>query len=163
MSSLLTPDIGLLFWMLLSFGIVFFITAKYGFPVIIKMVDERKAFIDQSLEAAKQANEHLKEIKEEEKRLMKDAHNERLLIMKEANEMRLKIINDAKKQAYIESNKLIENAKEHIQKEKELALKNACQQASILSINIAEKVLRKNLDNKHAQLKLIDSLIKELN
>ena len=60
--SLLTPDPGLLFWMLISFGIVFFVLAKFGFPVIVKMVEDRKAYIDQSLEAAKQANERLKGI-----------------------------------------------------------------------------------------------------
>lgn len=161
--SLLTPDIGLLFWMLLSFGIMFFITAKHGFPVIIKMIDKRKAFIDQSLEAAKQANEHLKETKEEEERLLKEAYNKRMLLTKETNEMRIKIINNAKKQAHIESNRLIENAKENIKKEKELALQSIHQQVAILSIDIAEKILRKNLENKYAQLELIDSLIKELN
>ena len=54
--SLFTPDVGLIFWMLLSFGIVFFVLAKWGFPVITRMVDDRKRFIDQSLEAAREAN-----------------------------------------------------------------------------------------------------------
>ena len=63
--SLFTPDVGLIFWMLLSFGIVFFVLAKWGFPVITRMVDDRKRFIDQSLEAAREANAKLEGIKAE--------------------------------------------------------------------------------------------------
>ncbi|BAG83630.1 MAG: F0F1 ATP synthase subunit B [Candidatus Azobacteroides pseudotrichonymphae] len=161
--SLLTPDIGLLFWMLLSFGIVFFVAAKYGFPVIVKMVDERNAFINKSLEEAKQANKRLRGIKEEEERLLKETYNKRIFIIKEANEMRIKIINDAKEKANFESNRLMKNAKENIQKEKELAMQDIRQQIAALSIDIAERVLRKSLDNKHEQLNLINELIKELN
>jgi F-type H+-transporting ATPase subunit b len=159
--SLLTPDPGLLFWMLVSFGIVFFVLAKFGFPIIVKMVDERKAYIDKSLEAAKQANERLKSIQEESERILNEARDEQVRILKEAGEVRTKIVNDAREQAHVEAGKIMEEAKSNILKEKELAMHDIQQQLASLAIDIAEKILRKNLENKSAQQELVDKLIEE--
>ena len=158
---LLKPDLGLLLWMLVSFGIVFFILAKYGFPIIVKMVDERKAFIDKSLEAAKAANERLAGIQEESERLLKQTHDEEIRILKEAQEARSKVIAEAKEQAAAEAGKLIEEARAAIQKEKDMAIQDIHNQIADLSINIAEKVLRKSLDNPPAQRELVQKLIDE--
>ena len=159
--SLLTPDPGLLFWMLLCFGAVFFVLAKFGWPIIVKMVDERKAYIDQALESAKQANEQLQGIKEEGEKILIDARSQQAQILKEANEMRSEIVTEAKEQARIEAGKIMNEAKNAIEKEKESAMKDIHNQIAILSIDIAEKVLRKNLENKSAQAELVDKLIKE--
>lgn len=159
--DLLTPEPGLLFWMLLCFGVVFFVLAKFGWPVILKMVDDRKAFIDNALESAKQANEQLAGIKQEGDRILSAAREEQTRILREANEMKSKIINDAKDAAGLEAAKVISDAKEAIQKEKELAMKDIHNQVALLSIDIAEKVLRKNLDNKAAQSELVNKLIEE--
>ena len=158
---LLTPDPGLIFWMLISFGIVFFILAKFGFPIIVKMIDERKAFIDNSLDSAKAANERLAGIHEESDRILRHTHDEEIRILKEAQEVRNKIIGEAKEQAAIESRKLITEAKTAIQKEKELAIRDIRNRIAELSIDIAEKVLRKNLDNPPAQRELVQKLIEE--
>ena len=158
---LLKPDLGLLFWMLVSFGIVFFVLAKYGFPIIVKMVDERKAFIDKSLEAAKAANERLAGIQQESERLLKQTRDEEMRILKDAQEARSKIIGQAKEQAAVEAGKLIEEAKTAIQKEKDMAIRDIQNRIADLSINIAEKVLRKNLDNPPAQRELVEKLIDE--
>jgi len=158
---LLKPDLGLLFWMLISFGIVFFILAKFGFPIIVKMVDERKAFIDKSLEAAKAANERLAGIQEESERLLKQTHDEEMRILKDAQDERNKIIGAAKDQATVEAGKLIADAKSAIEKEKDMAIRDIQNQIADLSINIAEKVLRKNLDNPSAQRELVEKLIVE--
>ena len=158
---LLTPDPGLIFWMLISFGIVFFILAKFGFPVIVKMIDERKAFIDKSLDAAKSANERLAGIQEESERILKQSRNEEIRILKEAQETRSKIIGEAKEQASIEAGKLITEAKKAIQKEKEMAIRDIRNQIADLSLNIAEKVLRRNLENPPAQHELVRKLIEE--
>ncbi|MDR0614170.1 MAG: F0F1 ATP synthase subunit B [Dysgonamonadaceae bacterium] len=159
--SLLTPDLGLLFWMLVSFGVVFFVLAKFGFPIIVKMVEERKAFIDNSLEAAKQANERLAGIQQESERILKHAREEEIRILKEAEEIRNKIVDEAKGQAGVEAGKLIEEAKIAIRKEKEMALRDLRNQMAVLSIGIAEKVLRRNLDNQSAQRELVNQLIEE--
>ena len=159
--SLLTPDIGLLFWMLFSFGVVFFVLAKFGFPIIVKMVDERKAFIDKSLEAAKQANERLAGIQQEGERILKHAREEEMRILREAEDIRTQIVDKAKSEARIEAGKVIEEAKSAIQKEKELALRDLRNHTALLSIGIAEKILRKNLDNQPAQRELVNQLIEE--
>lgn len=97
--SLLLPDSGLLFWMFLSFGIVFVVLAKYGFPIIVKMVEGRKTYIDQSLEVAREANAQLSKLKEQGEALVVAANKEQGRILKEAMQERDKIIHEARKQA----------------------------------------------------------------
>lgn len=160
--SLLVPDSGLLFWMVLSFGIVFFVLAKYGFPVITKMVEERKQYIDHSLIVAKEANEQLANIKAEGERILAQANKEQALILKEATEARERIVHEAKQQARIEGNKLLEEARRQIQTEKEDAIRDIRRQVAILSVDIAEKVLRKNLDTDKEQMAMIDRMLDEL-
>ena len=93
--SLLTPDSGLLFWMIVSFGIVFVILSKYGFPVIIKAVEQRKAYIDNSLETARQANEQLANIQAEGARILAEAKEKQNAILKEAFAEKEQIIDEA--------------------------------------------------------------------
>ena len=95
--SLLLPDSGLLFWMFVAFGVVFVILAKYGFPIIIKMVEGRKTYIDQSLEVAREANAQLAHLKEEGEALVAAANKEQGRILKEAMEERDKIVHEARK------------------------------------------------------------------
>ena len=97
--GLLTPDPGTLFWMVIIFGIVFFILAKYAFPVITGMVDKRKQYIDSSLEAARQANEQLQQVKAESEALLARAHEEQTAILKEASATRDRIIAEARERA----------------------------------------------------------------
>ena len=158
---LLSPDPGLIFWMLISFGVVFFVLAKFGFPVIVKMVDERKAFIDNALESAKAANERLAGIQEESERILKQTRDVEVRMLKEAQETRNMIIGEAKEQATVEAKKLIAEARTAIQKEKDLAIRDIRNRIADLSIDIAEKILRKNLDNPPAQHELIQKLIEE--
>ncbi|MDR3327631.1 MAG: F0F1 ATP synthase subunit B [Prevotellaceae bacterium] len=161
--NLLTPDIGLLFWMLLCFGVVFFVLAKFGFPVIVKMVEERKNFIDNSVSSAKEANERLKGIVQEGEQILKKSHSEEIRILKEADDMRHKIIAEAKEQAKVDAGKIFEDAKIAIKKEKEKALKDINNQVAELSISIAEKILRKNLSEQQEQQEFVNQLIAEVN
>ncbi|GAP71399.1 ATP synthase B chain [Candidatus Symbiothrix dinenymphae] len=158
--DLLTPDSGLLFWMLLSFGIVFL--AKFGWPVIVNMVDERKAYIDQSLDEARQAHERLLGIQDEQSRLLKETREEQQRLLKDANETKTKIINEAKERADVEASRIHIENQQLIQKEKEVAMREIRSQVAVLSLNIAEKVLRKNLDNQPAQEDLVSKLIAEV-
>ena len=154
--SLLVPDSGLLFWMLLSFGIVFFVLAKYGFPVIVK------EYIDRSLVVAKEANEQLANLKAEGETIMAKAHEEQARILNEAAATRDRIIKEAKEQARIEGDKMMEEVKRQIQAEKEDAIRDIRRQVAVLSVDIAEKVLRKNLDDENKQTAMIDRLLDEL-
>lgn len=161
--SLLMPDIGLLFWMLFAFLIVFFVLAKFGFPVITKMVNERKSYIDNSLVAAKQANEQLANLKAEGESILAKAHEEQARILNETAKTREQIVAEAKNQARVEGNKLLEEAKKQIEAEKEDAIRDIRRQVATLSIDIAEKVLRKNLDDESKQTDMIERLLDEVN
>lgn len=160
--SLLVPDSGLLFWMLLSFGVVFAVLAKYGFPVIIKMVNERKAYIDNSLKVASEANEQLDNLKQEGELIIAKAHEEQLRILNEAAATRERIIREAKEKAQSETTKMLEEVKLQIQAEKNDAIREIRRQVATISVDIAEKVLRKNLDNDIEQTAMIDRLLDEI-
>ncbi|MDR3119097.1 MAG: F0F1 ATP synthase subunit B [Mediterranea sp.] len=160
--SLLVPDTGLLFWMILSFGIVFFVLARYGFPVIIKMAEGRKAYIDRSLEVARQANEQLSKLKTESEALIAAANKEQGRILKEAMEERSKIIHDARKQAEAAAQKELDAAKKQLQAEKDEAIREIRRQIAVLAVDISEKVIRKNLDDKDRQMEMIDRMLDEI-
>ena len=116
--SLLLPDSGLLFWMFVAFGIVFVILAKYGFPIIIRMVEDRKVYIDQSLEVAREANAQLSKLKQEGDALVAAANKEQGRILKEAMEERDKIVHEARKQAEIAAQKELDAVKSRWRKTK---------------------------------------------
>lgn len=160
--SLLTPDSGLLFWMVIVFGIVFVLLAKYGFPVITKMVDERKEYIDKSLQAARDAKEQLANIKAESETILAEAHEEQARILNEALATRERIVREAKTQAQVEGQKLLDEAKKQIQIEKDSAISAIRRQVAVLSVDIAEKVLRKNLDDEKKQMEMIDRMLDEI-
>ncbi|MBX9187251.1 MAG: F0F1 ATP synthase subunit B [Bacteroides nordii] len=160
--SLLLPDSGLLFWMLLSFGIVFVVLAKYGFPIIVKMVDGRKTYIDQSLEVAREANAQLAKLKEQGEALVVAANKEQGRILKEAMQERDKIIHEARKKAEAAAQKELDEVKKQIQVEKEEAIRDIRRQVALLSVDIAEKVIRKNLDEDSEQMAMIDRMLDEV-
>ena len=160
--SLLLPDSGLLFWMFLSFGIVFVVLAKYGFPIIVKMVEGRKTYIDQSLEVAREANAQLSKLKKQGEALVVAANKEQGRILKEAMQERDKIIHEARKQAEAAAQKELDEVKKQIQIEKDEAIRDIRRQVAILSVDIAEKVIRKNLDDKREQMEMIDRMLDEV-
>ena len=160
--GLLTPDPGLLFWMIIVFGVVFFILAKYGFPVIIQMVEERKAYIDQSLNAAREANEKLASVKQEGERILAQANEEQVRILNEAAATRDRIINEAKERARLEGDRLMEEMKKQIETEKESAIRDIRRQVAVLSVGIAEKVMRSKLADEKEQMELIDRMLDEM-
>jgi len=161
--SLLLPESGLLFWMFLSFGIVVFILVKYGFPVIISMVESRKSYIDESLLVAKKAHEELASVKLEGQAIVDNARREQVKILNEATATRDLLINDAKDKANVEAIKLIDNARKQITIEKEDAIRDIRRQVAELSVDIAENVLRAKLEKKGEQMDMINRLLDEIN
>lgn len=121
--SILTPDLGLLFWMLLAFLIVFALLSKYGFPVIIRMVESRKQYIDESLLKAHEANERLAGIKQESDEIIAEARRRQAEILSQAKAAGESIVDDARRRAQAEGLKLLEEAKSQIAAEKENALR----------------------------------------
>ena len=160
--SILTPDLGLLFWMLLAFLVVFGVLAKFGFPVITKMVEERKQFIDDSLRKAHEASERLENIKQEGEAILQEAREKQAQMLKEATETRDAIVEKAQVKAREEGARLLDDAKAEIEQEKKAAIADIRKQVATLSVEIAEKVLRQNLKDDQAQMDLINRMLDEV-
>lgn len=160
--SLILPDSGLLFWMTLVFIIVLAILWKWGFPSIVKMVNDRKAYIDDSLRKAHQANEKLANIQQESEELLKQARENQSKILKEATNTRDAIVAKAQDKARDEGARLIAEAKAEIETEKQNAISEVRSQVAELSVKIAEKILREKLSTGKAQNELIDKLLDEV-
>lgn len=161
--DLLTPDFGLLFWMVLSFSILALILGKFGWPVIINMIEERGNYIEESLKKADEANAALANIKAEGEKIMAETKNERLEMLKEASEEKKRMISEAKTQANEEAAKIIERGKESVQLEKDNAIKEIRSQVAELSVTIAEKIIRGELKDEKSQNDMITKLLDEIN
>jgi F-type H+-transporting ATPase subunit b len=160
--SLITPDFGLLVWMTLIFGIVFFVLAKWGFPMIIDSVQKRADRINDSIRQAREAEEKLRNLASKQAAIVEDARKEQSRILKEAANARDKMVEQAKVQAQDEASKILEQARVQIAAEKESALRDIRKEVALLSVNVAEKVLRKELDSDKEQDGLVGRFIDEL-
>jgi len=160
--DLLIPSTGLLFWMTITFLVVFFLLWKFGFPVITGMVAERKAFIDESLRKAHEANERLANIQKEGEFILQEAREKQAQILKEAAETRDAIVEKAQEKARAEGARLLDDAKAAIEQEKKAAIADIRKQVATLSVEIAEKVLRQNLQGDKAQMDLIDRMLDDV-
>jgi F-type H+-transporting ATPase subunit b len=160
--SLLTPSFGLLFWMTISFLIVFGLLAKFGFPVIVKMVDERRAYIKDSLESAEEANRRLENIKQDSDAIIKEARDRQNSLIKQATDESSRLVLAARERAVIETQKQMNEAAQRIEVEKLKAMEDIRVQVVDLSIGVAEKILRKKLDNPESQNALIAKFLDEI-
>lgn len=160
--DLLIPDSGLLFWMTIVFIIVFLILWKWGFPVIVKMVNDRKEYIDGSLKKAREANEKLANIQKEGELLLQQAREQQAKILKDASATRDAIVEKAQDKARDEGARIIADAKTEIQNEKRAAIRDIRNQVAELSVQIAEKILREKLSGDKEQNELIDRLLDEV-
>lgn len=159
--SLLTPDVGLLFWMLLSFLIVFGALAKFGFPIITGMVDRRREHINESLRAADEARARLEGVEEKARQMMDDATKRSGEIVSQAVADSQRIIESARAKADADAAERMEAARNQIEIEKEKALGEMRSTVAMLSVEVAEKVLRAKLDEGSAHSALLDRLIDE--
>ena len=160
--AILTPDLGLLFWMFLTFAVILFVLIKYALPAIVGMVDSRKKYIDESLKKAHEASERLENIRQEGEAILQEAREKQAQILKEAAQTREAIVEKAQGKAREESARLIEEAKAQIEGEKRNAIRDIRSQVAELSVQIAEKVLREKLSSDAAQMEMIDRLLDEI-
>lgn len=160
--SLITPDFGLLFWMTIVFLIVLGIVSKFGFKVIVKMVNDRKDYIDSSLQKAHEANKKLANIKVESDALLQEARERQAAILKEAAATRDAIVEKAQDKAHEESNRLLTEAKVEIENQRQAAVNDIRKQVATLSVEIAEKVLREKLGDEKTQMDLIERMLDEI-
>ncbi len=160
--ELFTPDFGLIFWMFVAFLVLFFILWKWGWPAILKMMDERADTIDKGVEYAHQAEEQFKNAREEARKYIEEAQKKQDEILRDAAKMKNQIIEEAKASASLEAQKVMDAAKvsiEQSRKEAELQFRN---EVSKFSIDIAEKMVRRQLNDKSAQSELVDKLLDEI-
>ena len=160
--DLMLPDTGLLFWMTVIFGLVLFILAKFGFPLITGMVEKRNKRINDSLEAARTAEQAIAHLKEEQDRIIAETRAEQSRLMQEAAAERDRMIAQAQDRTRAEALKIMEDAKERINQEKEAAMSELRNEVAKMSIAIAEKVVRKDLASDAAQKDLVDKLMDEI-
>jgi F-type H+-transporting ATPase subunit b len=162
LNPLVSPDPGLFIWSTVAFLILFFLLSKFAWKPIVKALDERERSIEDALSKAEMAKAEMAKLISENEDLLKEARLERDSILKEAKEIKDQIINDAKDQAKTEGAKLIEKAKDEITNQKLAAMAEIKNQVSSLSITIAEKVLRKQLEDQDKQQALVNDLLKEV-
>ena len=154
-----TPDIGLIFWTTVSFAILYFILAKFAWKPILGAVNEREKSIKDALSAAEMAKEEMASLKADNEKILNEAKLQRESLLKEAREIRSRIIADAESEATEKANKLIQSAKTAIENEKSAAMKELNNTVVDLSLNIAEKLLSKELDNKEKQQENIQEIL----
>jgi len=156
--KLLTPDPGLLIWTLLAFLVVFYILAKYAWPMIIKGLNDREQSIADSIATAEKVKLEMAALKNENEALMAQAREERGIMIKEAKEQTLKMISDAKEKAKSEYDRIVADAQLAITQQKNAALTDVKNQVGALVIEVSEKILRRELSNKTEQEKYINEL-----
>ena len=160
--NLMLPDSGLLFWMTIIFASVFFVLAKFGFPVITGMVEKRTKRIDDAIGAAREAESKLMGLASQQEKMIEEARAEHDRILKEAAAERDRLIAAAQEQARDEAGKIMEETRERIRQEKEAALRDIRREVAVLSVSIAEKVVRKELSTDAGQQELVDRIFDEL-
>ena len=159
--DLVTPGIGLIFWTTLFFLILLFILGKFAWPAILTAIRARNESIRQALDSAEKAKEEMAKLQADNQKILAEAKAERDAMMKEAKHLKDKLIADAKEQASEEARKLVASARESIQAEKKAAINDLKEQVANLSLDIAEKILKKELEDSKAQKELINTLINE--
>lgn len=160
--KLLTPELGLLFWTLLAFLLAFFILKKKAWPAIIKGLRDRENSIASSLETAEKVKAEMAQLKAENETLLAKAREERAQLLKEARETKDRIISEAKEQAKADYAKIAADAQSSIEAQKMAAMIDVKNQVGKLVIEVAEKVLRKELTGKDAQEAHIKGLVDEV-
>ncbi|OIO99710.1 MAG: ATP synthase F0 subunit B [Bacteroidetes bacterium CG2_30_33_31] len=161
--ELVQPGIGLMFYMLLTFSLLLFILGKFAWKPIMASLKEREQTISTSLAIAKQTQEEMKRLQADNQNLLKEAKNERDMIIRDANKMKESIVNEARNKAQSEADKIVEAARENIQNEKMAAIIDLKNQVADFSIEVAEKILKRELADKESQKNLMKEDLKSIN
>jgi len=160
--ELVLPNFGLFFWALILFLMIFLILRKFAWSVILKAIHEREASIEASLKSAEAARDEMSQLQANNQKLLDEARRERDAMLKEAREIREKMIAEARETANTEGARMAENARRQIESEKMAAITELKNEVGRLSIEIAEKVLRKKMENSQEQEESVNRLIKEM-
>jgi len=160
--ELLTPALGLFVWTLVAFLIVFFILRAFAWKPILKSLNERESGIADSIAAAEKVKAEMKAMQSENQTLLAQAREERTQLLKEAKEMKDKIIGEAKEQAKVEANKIMDDTRLQIERQKNAAMTEVKNEIGNLAVEVAEKILRKQLAGQEAQQSYVKMLADEI-
>lgn len=160
--ELVTPGIGLIFWQLVTFIIVLFLLSKFAWKPIMTALHERETSIENALSAAEKAKLEMQGLKAENEKLLAEARMERDKILKEASDAGNALVETARLKANEEGSRMIAQARESIENEKRAAITEVKNMAAALSVDIAERILRKELSNPQAQQELAKDYINEV-
>jgi F-type H+-transporting ATPase subunit b len=154
-------SIGLFFWQSMIFIGLLFLLSRYAWGPILSAVNERETSIKDALASAEAARTEMESLQSDNQRILKEARAEKEALLKEARSTRAELINTAKEEAQAEADKILTQAQEAIQNEKRAAINELREQVGSIAMDIAEKVLQKELENKDKQVQLIDQLIQD--
>ncbi len=160
--ELFTPEFGLVFWMFVAFAILFFVLWKWGWPAIMKSIDDRADLIDKGVEYAQSAKEQLDNARQEAGKYIDEARKQQAEILREADRMKTEIIEEARAAASKEAQKVMDAAKVSIEQERKEARQQFRDEVSSFALDIATKVVRGQMADRKAQTKLVDSLLDEM-
>jgi|TARA_B110000444_G_scaffold2157_1_gene1955 F-type H+-transporting ATPase subunit b len=154
-------SLGLFFWQSLIFIGLLFMLRKFAWKPILGAVNDRETSIKDALASAEAARDEMKNLQSDNQRILKEARAEKEVLLKEARATRSELINGAKEEAQEEAQKILSQAQDAIQSEKRAAVKELREQVGSIAMEIAEKVLQKELENKDRQLELVDQLLQD--
>jgi F-type H+-transporting ATPase subunit b len=149
--DLLTPELGLFFWTLIAFLLVFIILRRFAWKPILSSLGEREKGIADSIATAERVKSEMTQLKAENEKMLVQAREERTMMMKEAKETKDRIINEAKEQAKVEANKIITDAQQQITLQKNAAMAEVKNEIGTLALGVAEKILRKQMNTADGQ------------
>ena len=161
--SLLTPDLGLIIWTTVVFLIFWLLVGKFAIKPIAKAIKDREQTITDALASAEKAKEDMQQLQSDNEALLKEAREESAKILKEAKEVKESVIADAHTKAKEEAAKIVASAKVEIEAQKKAALAEVKLEAGKLSLEIAQKVIGRELDSTKDQQTYINSLVDKLN
>jgi F-type H+-transporting ATPase subunit b len=159
---LVQPEAGTIIWMIIIFGIVLFVLKKFAWKPILNALKTREESIANALNLAEEAKKEVAGLKASNEKIIAEARREKEAILKEAKELKDKILTDAKERATGDAENMVEHARQQIQAEKTAAINDIKKQVALLSVEIAEKVIRKELSNKAEQEKMVDGLMDDI-
>lgn len=160
--NLLLPEFGLFIWTLIAFLVVLFILKKFAWGPIVKTLHERESGIADSIAAAEKVKEEMKQMQSQNENLLIQAREERTAMLKEAKDTKDKIINEAKEQAKAEANKIMDDTRLQIERQKNAAMTEVKNEIGKLAVEVAEKILRKQLTGQEAQHSYVKMLAEEI-
>lgn len=160
--GLVMPDFGLLFWMVVSFSLLLWLLKKFAWQPILQALTSREETIEKALQSAELAKNEMVKLQAGNEKLLKEAIHERERIVKEARELKDSIVRDAKNQAILEANKVMEEAKAAITRERAEAVNEMKSVISSFSLEIAEKILKERLSDDKKQKELVNNYLENI-